>query len=248
MAGLRIILAGALLGSALPVLVAQEGPFARFTDGQELAAELRSLIPAEPAHYQGALKMRPRSGPMTAVPVVSKMTLGPASWQSIYETEGAGSIPAQTFIAVHAPGQDDSYLYGQGQPCEPRRVAGSELDAPFAGSDFWLADLGLEFLHWPQQKILKAEMRKGRPAKVLESRPAPSAKRAYARVVSWIDNETGGVIMAEAYDGQGKLLKEFEVKSCEKVQGRWHLREMTIRNIQTRSRTWLEFDVQPEEN
>ena len=25
---------------------------------------------------------------------------------------------------------------------------------PFAGSDFWVADLGLEFFHWPEQKVL----------------------------------------------------------------------------------------------
>ena len=115
----------------------------------------------------------------------------------------------------------------------------------FAGSDFSIGDLGLEFLHWPQQKILKHEMRRGRSCKVLESKnPSPSPD-SYSRVVSWIDNETLGIVQAEAYDANGKLLKEFYPKTFKKVNGQWELQEMQIRNDQTGSRTRLEFDLKP---
>jgi hypothetical protein len=119
-------------------------------------------------------------------------------------------------------------------------------DASFAGSDFTVGDLCLEFLHWPEQKILKPyEMRRGRSCKVLESTdPNPSAN-GYSRVVSWIDNETLGIVQAEAYDAKGKLLKEFYPKSFKKVNGQWDLQEMEIRNDQTGSRTRLEFNLKP---
>jgi hypothetical protein len=117
---------------------------------------------------------------------------------------------------------------------------------PFAGSDFWLADLGLEFFYWPEQKILKHEMRRGRACKVLEStNPSPSTN-SYLRVVSWIDNESGGIVQAEAYNFKNKLLKEFAPKSFKKVNGQWELQEMEIRNVQTGSRTRLEFDLKKE--
>ena len=48
-----------------------------------------------------------------------------------------------------------------------------------------------------------------------------------------------GVIMAEAYDPQNRRLKEFEVKSVKNDQ----VQEMEMRNLRTRSRTLLEFDV-----
>jgi hypothetical protein len=116
-------------------------------------------------------------------------------------------------------------------------------ETSFAGSDFSIGDLGLEFFHWPQQKILKHEMRRGRPCQVLESRNPDPSPDGYSRVVSWIDNETLGIVQAEAYDAKGKLLKEFYPKSFKKVNGQWELQEMEIRNDQTGSRTRLEFDL-----
>ena len=53
---------------------------------------------------------------------------------------------------------------------------------PFAGSDFWLCDLGLEFFHWPQQKVLKKEFHRQCACTVLEStNPNPSADGLFAR-------------------------------------------------------------------
>ena len=118
----------------------------------------------------------------------------------------------------------------------------------FAG-DFGVADLGLEFFHWPEQKVLKHEMRRGRACKVLEStNPNLTSSNAvpplnYSRVVSWIDNESGGIVQAEAYDLNNKLLKQFAPKSFKRVNGQWELQEMEIRNVQTGSRTRLEFDL-----
>ena len=117
-----------------------------------------------------------------------------------------------------------------------------ESSFPFVG-DFWLCDLGLEFFHWPEQKVLKKEFSRNRACMVLEStNPQPSA-HGYSRVVSWIDEETLGIVHAEAYDAQGKLLKVFDPKSFKKVNGQWELQEMEIRNVQTGSRTRLEFDL-----
>ncbi len=116
-------------------------------------------------------------------------------------------------------------------------------ETSFAGSDFSIGDLGLEFFHWPQQKILKHEMRRSRPCKVLESTNPNPPPNGYSRVVSWIDNETLGIVQAEAYDAKGELLKEFYPKTFKKVNGQWELQEMEIRNDQTGSRTRLEFDL-----
>ena len=104
-------------------------------------------------------------------------------------------------------------------------------------------DLGLEFFHWPQQKILRKENKRSRGCMVLEStNPNPSAN-GYSRVVSWIDEESGGIVHAEAFDARNKLLKEFDPKSFKKVNGQWELQEMEIRNVQTGSRSRIEFDL-----
>jgi hypothetical protein len=114
---------------------------------------------------------------------------------------------------------------------------------PFAGSDFWVADLGLEFLHWPTQRLLRKEIRRGQGCDVLESVNPQPAPGAYSRVVSWVDRDTDGIINAEAYDSKGKLLKEFAATDIKKVRGQWELKGMEISNRQTGSRTTIEFDL-----
>jgi len=112
-------------------------------------------------------------------------------------------------------------------------------------SDFWLCDLGLEFFHWPGQKVLPhtTTLKRGREYTLLESTNPNPTTNGYSRVVSWIDKETGGILEAEASDATGKLLKDFAPKSFKKVNGQWELQEMEIRNVQTGSRTRLEFDL-----
>ena len=115
----------------------------------------------------------------------------------------------------------------------------------FGNSDFWYADLGLEFFYWPEQTILtnaKIKMRKGISCFVLESRRPDDDGTGYNRVRSWISREHGGLIYAEAYTPEGKHLKTFEVSDVQKIQGEWKLKELKIRNELTRSTTRLEFN------
>jgi hypothetical protein len=65
-------------------------------------------------------------------------------------------------------------------------------------------------------------------------------------VDSWIDEETLGIVHAEAYDANGKLLKVFDPKTFKKVNGQWELQEIEIRNVQTGSRSRIEFDLNKE--
>ena len=85
-------------------------------------------------------------------------------------------------------------------------------------------------------------MRKGRWCRVLESTQPQPAAGGYLRVVSWLDKETGGPILAEAYDRNNKLMKEFSIRSFTEVEGQWQLQEMEIRTVTNRSRTRLKFD------
>ena len=117
---------------------------------------------------------------------------------------------------------------------------------PFAGSDFWIADLGLEFLHWPLQRVLRIQMRKGQSCDVLQSTNPQPVPGGYSRVVSWIAinrPEDIVIVHAEAFDTRDKLLKEFDPKKVEKINGVWQLEEMEIRNRQTGTRTRIDFNL-----
>jgi hypothetical protein len=163
------------------------------------------------------------------------------SWQFVCTAKaGMGSAKIR-----HQTGQPNGYFGEAGAAPNFTPLPDWEINQAFASSDFSLADLGLEFFHWPDQKVLPktTNLKRGRAYTLLESTNPDPGTNGYSRVVSWIDQETGGILEADAYDAQGKLLKVFEPKSFKKVNGHWELQEMEIRNVQTDSRTRLEFDL-----
>jgi hypothetical protein len=218
--------------------------------GRELAAELRSRPPADNATLTGVLKIRAPGGQREQVPLRFQTCVTATNWLAIYETTApaANTVRTKLIVTHHRSRPNEYLLLEMNEPAggtdTTNLLTGNATMIPFAGSDFWLADLGLEFLHWPTQRVIKKEMRRGQFCHVLESTNPKPAPNVYARVVSWIDLDTGGIVQAEAYDPQDRLIKEFAPKEFKKVDGQWQLREMEIRNLREGSRTRLEFELE----
>jgi len=116
---------------------------------------------------------------------------------------------------------------------------------PFAGTDFWIFDLmypALPCYQWPEQKIVKHEMRKGRSCRVLASINPHPGDEGYSKVLSWIDTETKGLIRAEAYDSNGQMIKEFNLSKVIKKDGYWQVKQLDIVNKKKKSKTTLLFN------
>lgn len=206
-------------------------------EGRQLAEQLRNARPNANFTNSGTLAIRASKKQRSTVRFNSRVVVTETNWTSVYEaTDGTNNL--STFSVEHRPDSPSRY----------RLVCTNVLDAsqttlPFAKSDFWLVDLGLEFFHWPVQLLTRKEIKRGEACSVLESRQPAPPPGGYSRIVSWIDNDTGGILLAEAYDAKGKLLKEFRPTEFEKVNGEWHLREMEMENVQTGSRSTLVFDL-----
>lgn len=220
-------------------------------EARALVEELLSLRPAENAVQDGVLRIWDGRKLRAVVPVRCSVFVTPTNWFSVYETLADDSrsnalAAPQRLTVTHRDRALNTYELEtrHGATLERRTLSGDELMQPFAGSDFWIADLGLEFLHWPEQKVLRWEMKRGQSCVVLESRRPGPATNGYVRVVSWIDRDTGGIVQAEAFDARGRKLKEFAPKSFKKIHGRWQLQEMEIHDLQTGGRTRLEFTLQ----
>jgi hypothetical protein len=221
-------------------------------DGQALVAELLSRRPAPEFKTNTCyLSIRPPKGqgPRRVIPIHYRELVTESTWTSVYETAPTNREPRVRLTIVRKPDAANVYRSAEapdavGLDAAEKTVAGVGTMTPFAGSDFWIADLGLEFLHWPTQRLLKKEMTRGQFCNVLESVAPAAQTNGYVRVKSWLDIDTGGVVFAEAYDAGGKLSKEFAPKGLKKVQGGWELEEVEIINRQTSSRTRLQFDFE----
>jgi hypothetical protein len=220
-------------------------------DGQALAAQLRSTPPPEDVEVTGRIRLRLEDGRRTSRAFRYRVLSGGDQWQQIFESPAAGALSAQTLVIDHRVDAAPVYTLTEGVGASnTMTLTGDGAMIPYAGSDFWLADLGLDFLHWPEQRIdrdTRLTMRKGRSCRVLESiNPQPGAA-GYTRVRSWVDLKTGGIIIAEAYGNDNRPMKEFEIGGFTKVNERWVLKNMEMRNLRSDTRTVLEFHYELEE-
>ena len=244
-----------LVGSILCLLVllanlhaaAGLGDFADQGEGRQLVNDLLVRLPAEHTEVLGLLKMRSPEGPITEVPIKMVVRSKTNSWEDTYETQPTGDRLGEVLVIRHHGLAPSEYLYGRfkqrGEKVDLAPVSGELLFQPLAGSDFYLGDLGLEFLHWPSQKIVRKEMRKSRSCRVVESTHPNPTEKGYFRVLSWIDFESGNLILAEAYDSKNRRLKEFSIRKISRTEGKAQLKEIEMRNDQTDSRTRLEFNL-----
>jgi hypothetical protein len=229
--------------------------------GRALAQKILDQRPAENYTNTGVLSIKDANGKLTKLPIKCEITRSPEGWQNVYEFVRTNESPTgerypsrEKYIIRHVANQTNSYSHEvyTGGIFETQQqihihgviasLSGSELMSPIAGSDFWVADLGLEFFHWPQQKVLKKEFHRQCACTVLES-SRPSADKGYSRVVCWIDEDSLGIVEAFAYDRDGKKLKNFYPKNLEKVNGQYQVESMVMDNPQTRSNSRLDFDL-----
>ncbi|HYE32300.1 MAG TPA: outer membrane lipoprotein-sorting protein [Methylomirabilota bacterium] len=219
-------------------------------EGQRLMESLIGAPPSANSSLYGTFVIRDADDKRTEIPVrwlTQRET--DTLWHDVFETKQVVGHPAQRFIVTHEAGKTNRYALAvanlqTGEFPKPSPLAREKLFSPFAGTDYWLADLGLDFYHWPAVRIVKTEMRKGRSCRVVECLNPKPTPGAYSRVLCWIDYESGGLVRAEAFDSNNQRLKEFSVRKVKRVDGRVQLREIEMRNVKTDSSSVLQFEVE----
>lgn len=156
-------------------------------------------------------------------------------------------IKGTAFLVWEHPGSDDErflYLPSLGRV---RRIAGTETQESFVGSDFTYEDIGgREFDDYTYAIVDRnaswADPRGGsRPAWRLESkRTAPSAE--FPRVVSLVLKDTFFVVQADIYNKRGEKQKVYTVRRLEPVEGVWTAMESDMTNAIEKSRTELSIE------
>ncbi len=219
-------------------------------DGQTLAERLRAAEPEENSDIHGTLIIR-AGNQNRQIPMICRVIRKDGSWETTYDTAATTNSGAERLVIRHSVNGPNEYLYGRAPgpnkpvpattPVPPAQAEGT----PLAGSDFSLGDLGLEFLRWPDQRRLPDETHLDRACYVLES--GHPQGQGITRVKSFFDKESGGLLIAEALDANGRVIKEFSLhgSSFKKVNGHWRLEKMEIINRKIHSRTEIKFDIEP---
>src|SRR5262249_2824344 len=138
---------------------------------RKLVGELLGQRP-ESSTNTGILRIRARGNPPKEVPVRIEVLATPTNCSAFYEIQN-GTGETTRLSVIHTDDAPNRYVLSEPGPggtnSAPREIAPKESMVAFAGSDFWIADLGLEFLHWPKQRVLRKELRLSQSCDVLES-------------------------------------------------------------------------------
>jgi hypothetical protein len=145
----------------------------------------------------------------------------------------------------HPNGDDERFLYLPSLG-RVRRIAGSEAQESFVGSDFSYEDIGGRELDDYTYALLEenASWTGGgqvRPAYRLESRRKDSSVQ-FPRVVSLVLKDSYVVVQADVYNRRNEKQKVYTVGRLEQVQGIWTVFTSVMTNDLDRTRTELTID------
>ena len=157
------------------------------------------------------------------------------------------------FLVWEHPKEDDErflYLPALGRV---RRIAGSETQESFVGSDFTYEDIGGRQLEDYTYRLFDAPAEWTAPdgskhaVYALESK-SRAADARFPRVVSLVRRDNFVVVFAEIRNKRDEIQKEFVARKVEKADGYWTVMDMVMRDLGQKTRTELvieraEYDI-----
>lgn len=179
-----------------------------------------------------------------ALTVLSKKSSG--GDKSLTRFTYPADIAGTAFLVWEHPDADaERFLYLPAL-ARVRRIAGSEAQESFVGSDFTYEDIGgREFNDYTY--TLVNDTAEGGAAYTLESR-AKDANARFPRVVSIVRKDNFVVMHADIYSKRGDVQKVFDAQRIEKVGKYWTAMAMVMKDVGQKTRTELtvekaEYDV-----
>lgn len=126
------------------------------------------------------------------------------------------------------------------------RVSPARFDDKVRGTDISYEDLSMRFLYWPEGAVQGEETKLLRRCWKVRVEPGGTESQ-YGLVVLWVEQESGALLQAEAYDKAGNFARRFSVRSVQKAEGAWILKQMRIEaapapGAKDRTPTYLEIE------
>ena len=113
-----------------------------------------------------------------------------------------------------------------------RIVSDAQYDQTVRGTDITYEDLSMRFLYWPVAKVVGDDFMLTRSCWKLRVEPGAAKNSQYGWVLLWVEKQSGSLVRVETYGPGGDLVKRFEVKSVQKIEGGYILKQMRIQKME----------------
>jgi hypothetical protein len=208
---------------------------------RELLDNLLNRLPDQPVTLQGVLKSDKNSdGIATRFKIdMHILARGPAAHGTYRLADNFGSPLAHLEIR-RPPGLPPSLLLETGAP--PHTVQSPSLNLCLPDSDLLWMDLTLGFLWWTEGKTIGIQEVKGQSCYLVDLYSPNPAQDRYASVRLWIDRTHGMLLLAEAQDPLGHIIRRVSIKSFRKIGDAWMIKDLEIRTLPDNRKTILTID------
>ena len=135
---------------------------------------------------------------------------------------------------------DDKWIYLPALK-RVRRIASSEGDKSFMGSDATYDDMETREVERDHHELLREERFEKWDCHVVKAWARDPEDSQYSYRITWFDTASFVPVKVEMYDKQETLLKVLSVEVLEQVQGYWTPLQTLMENVQTGHATRLTF-------
>ncbi|GAB6098969.1 outer membrane lipoprotein-sorting protein [Halanaerocella petrolearia] len=161
--------------------------------------------------------------------------------RTIMEFRTPASVQGTRFLQVENKNRDDDkwiYLPALGRV---RRIAASQGDSSFMGSDFTYDDMETREVEEDKHKLLRQEKLGKYECYVVKSVPKDLKASQYAKRISWVTKKHSIPVRVEMYSKKtGEVEKVMKVKqNIKKVQGIWTIFNTIMKDKETGHSTRL---------
>ena len=212
----------------------------------EIAKKVHDLPNGNTCSFTGVLILTDKAGKSRTREIVSYEMKEGTTEKSVLVFKTPKDVAGVSYLSFEYPDKSDgtpvdsdSWLYLPAMK-KVRRVAGSNRDDDFQGTDFTYDDIGKRSLAKDTVKILGEESVNGVPCWILEY-TAKDAKAKITRRILWIGKDNYVTYKGEYYDRKNALLKELACEDISQISGYWTVKKMTMSNVQSKHKTMYEI-------
>ena len=209
-------------------------------DGSQIIQNVYDLATGNTSHSLIEMKLIDKDGEIHGRVVETwSIESNEGTTSSVIVFHAPASVKNTRFLTIENRNRDDDQWIYIPAMDRVRRVAASEGDSPFMGTDFTYNDMQSREVYEDNHTLLREEKFEDWNCYVVESIPKDTSDSQYSRRIQWIIPETWVPVKQELYDREDQILKVMTVRRIEKVQGFWTTIETTMENVQTGHSTEL---------
>jgi len=219
---LKIVMSTALMLLSL-VLSLSAAEYQQSAD--RLLDDVIAQFPTNPITVSGKLIVRRRRGiPVAAYKFDLNADWGSTPPTATYRINNSFGQSIEQLKITH--GAKTKIEYYAGDPLKPAEL--KNLSAPIQKTDLSWMDLTLAFLWWRGGKITGEDSIKTVNCYVIEMNAPTTSKDSYASVKLWISKKTHMMMQADGYNAKHKIVRRLWIKSGQKIDGQWVIKDMEI--------------------